>query len=466
MTLEEYNYPKDIDETKYKKSFVYFIERNPLIKISLGNKEHCIFYYEIKNNNVNYDIWNKLKPKNNNKSLNEMFLEYKKELTKFVTNFDLDKYTNKWIFLKNANVIKLQLIHHYYDDKIIWLNKDEYYDLLFKILEIKDYSNLDVIERSRLLLKTLKNEKVNTKDLNILSKVLYDFCCQEKIYVDIYQKKELIDDIVDILATKKNIILTGAPGVGKTYTAKKIIELFEIKQGNEEIDLLKERIKLVQFHQSYSYEDFIECLSLKNNKFVPTPKIFKKMVEVAEQKKYQNYYLIIDEINRGNVSKIFGELLMCLENDKRNEEYKVNFMYSNQEFFVPNNLYIIGTMNKTDRSLANIDYALRRRFSFFDLKPCFNEKLKSTLKSNIKDEIINTMKFINNKLKEEINLDFCIGHSYFLGKKVNEEEFKKILKYEIIPLLKEYLLEENIYDKFKDSNNKILNQVLDEIKDE
>lgn len=289
----------------------------------------------------------------------------------------------------------------------------------------------------------------------------------------IYQEDGFIDDIIEVFDEKKNIILAGVPGVGKTHIAFDIIKLLELKQKHSISSDLINRVVFTQFHQSYGYEEFVEGVVLNDGKLVSVDGIFKKLVDDALKNKNLNYYIIIDEINRGNVSKIFGELLMCIEADKRKPKYSVKLMYSkmrNEEkidFYVPENVYIIGTMNTADRSLEPIDYALRRRFSFFHLKTAFgNFKFLKTLEESVvKNQIIGTMNHINKKLREQFGSDnFNIGHSYFI-ECFDEEEYIRILKYDIIPLLREYMLndDEEICKVFKstDSNVSIFNELLE-----
>ena len=180
---------------------------------------------------------------------------------------------------------------------------------------------------------------------------------------DVYMSEQDYETLVNVLKMKKNIILQGAPGVGKTFTAKRLA--YSII-GSKNPD----RVQMIQFHQSYSYEDFIEGYRPTENGFTIKKGSFYKFCKLAEDDDENDYFFIIDEINRGNLSKIFGELFMLIEKDKRGIELQL--LYSDENFSVPPNVYIIGMMNTADRSLAMLDYALRRRFSFFTMKPGFN----------------------------------------------------------------------------------------------
>ena len=204
----------------------------------------------------------------------------------------------------------------------------------------------------------------------------------------------------------------------------------------------------IQFHQNYSYEDFMMGFRPNECGFELKKGPFYNFCKKAEQDSNNDYFFIIDEINRGNLSKIFGELFMLMENDKRGTEIKL--LYSDEMFSIPKNLYIIGMMNTADRSLAIIDYALRRRFAFFEFEPAFeSDGFKKYLEEKNSDKLyklIEIVKKLNTDIRndESLGKDFCIGHSFFcFDDDIDDYLLKSVVDYEIIPLLNEYWFDEN-----------------------
>lgn len=262
---------------------------------------------------------------------------------------------------------------------------------------------------------------------------------------DLFLSTAQIQHLRAALKRKKNLIVQGPPGVGKTYVARRLAWLQMGVQDNR-------RVQLVQFHQSYSYEDFIRgWRPTASAGFELADGVFVDFVQRAHADPKQEYFFLIDEINRGNLSKIFGELLLLLEADKRSSTYALPLTYRKPHeapFFIPPNLYVIGTMNTADRSLALVDYALRRRFTFVDLVPMLGDKLRQQLiESKIPEEmaadILTRVAALNLTIKEDKNLGagFLIGHSYFctpLGDETPADWWDAIVSHDLAPLLREY----------------------------
>ena len=273
-----------------------------------------------------------------------------------------------------------------------------------------------------------------------------------KFLDEVYINENDYNTLVGLLHTDKNLILQGAPGVGKTFAAKRLAySIMGEKDPN--------RVMLVQFHQSYTYEDFIEGFrpTSAGSGFEIKKGSFYNFCKKAEEDLENEYFFIIDEINRGNLSKIFGELFMLIENDKRGNSLQL--LYSDEKFNVPSNVYIIGMMNTADRSLAMLDYALRRRFAFYTMNPGFTSdgfrNYKTKLASDKMDKLIACVESLNGVIAADDSLGegFCIGHSYFCNiEEVTDAILSNIVEYELVPLLKEYWFDEPIKVKDWTSN--------------
>lgn len=342
--------------------------------------------------------------------------------------------------------------------KVKWTHKKEYEAsekfAIKTLTEITPYTDLVQNSESCFLGAFDSPSSINLNQLDD-----YDM---RSFIQDVFMEEKDYKDIVGLLEHKKNIILQGAPGVGKTYVAKRLAYSIIKKKDPD-------KVMMVQFHQSYSYEDFIRGYRPKENGFELVDGPFYKFCKKAEIDSDHKYFFIIDEINRGNISKIFGELFMLIEADKRRYPnqlsspsiqllYKKKELDSAEQFSIPSNLYIIGMMNTADRSLAVLDFALRRRFGFYDMNPAFeNNRFKEyvkSLNSGKFEKVIDAIKALNSTICDDPSLGkgFSIGHSFFcnLTSETVDQKLDSIVKFEIIPLIQEYWFDEQ-------------NQVIDQI---
>uniref|UniRef100_UPI0039B980A7 McrB family protein n=1 Tax=Candidatus Ruminimicrobium bovinum TaxID=3242779 RepID=UPI0039B980A7 len=437
--------------------------------------------------------------------IKEKFKEYMKILKLddynnifVVEKYFWDKYKNN---IENLNMkeetkkLEQQLIEKYQGDNI---EKISYLDSIIKaIKQLGGQAPLLKIYNEVRYIRSEANQKINDSHEATIRGVIETHSSDSKKWTKkekdnifkkveegiwalregIFKDEDIINDNVNeninvsesniddkIINQPLNQILYGPPGTGKTYSTKNLVNnIIE----NQTISKDKS-CKFITFHQSYSYEEFIEGIkpivdgSNKDLKYEIANGIFKELCLEANKDKENKYVLVIDEINRGNISKIFGELITLIEDDKRVEpngeddfentqvkdnELLVTLPYSKQKFGVPKNLYIIGTMNTSDRSIASVDIALRRRFKFIEMMP------KGELVTNI--SIGNTtfqeiFEALNEKITILLDRDHQIGHSYFIkdkfkpsnGEELNNESKIEVLKNiwfdEILPLLNEY----------------------------
>ncbi|HRN51917.1 MAG TPA: AAA family ATPase [Gemmatimonadaceae bacterium] len=267
------------------------------------------------------------------------------------------------------------------------------------------------------------------------------------LLTEVFWDEETIRDLLGSLRRRRNLILQGPPGVGKTYLARRLAyALIGTKR--------PEAVQLVQFHQSYSYEDFIQgWRPSEGGGFALRNGVFYEFCQKAQAEPARDYVFIIDEVNRGNLSKIFGELLMLIEADKRGPEFAIPLTYSESgtdTYFIPKNVYLLGMMNTADRSLAMVDFALRRRFAFRTLRPALGSPgFRATLaEKGVEDAVINRIidriERVNAMIEEDhknLGAGFLIGHSFFCPTDAVTDAdawYGAVVRDEILPLLQEY----------------------------
>jgi len=334
--------------------------------------------------------------------------------------------------------------------------KPNKYKLLDRIRkEFNEFLSLKGISESISVSEDSEKQETDYKQKEIRQREPFIADIDEEDEVDvsidiIYEDTYILERIKDALRIKKQIILMGPPGTSKSYLAEQIA--FVMTENK------KKNIRFVQFHPSYSYEDFVECNTVESGgesgellKFVPTKKVFRDFCEEAEGSD-EKFVFIIDEINRGNVERIFGELIYCLEN----REKKVQSVYFQDKMFsIPENIFIIGTMNTVDLSIANIDAALRRRFYIIELNPN-SEILQNWLEYNLEDKypefrrsLVKFMDNLNSKIEKHhlMGKYRTIGHAFYMLKTIRDnanlleiwKNFEMEWDYAIKPTLLEYL---------------------------
>ncbi len=421
--------------------------------MSAGEKAR--FWEDFKQNSIiaigwDYESLGDLSNYSNKQEIKEKLMEYNSTSSNVNNTLALWQFANEMqvgdiVFIKNTQteilgrgIVKSNYI---YDEE-----RKEY-----KHTRKVEWTNIETKESdAKWPIKTLTDMTPYTEEVEKLEN-LYDIETQEQAQTfDKYTKEDFINDVFmdenqyntlkNLLLNKKNIILQGAPGVGKTYTATRLCySILGEKDTN--------KVKMIQFHQSYGYEDFIMGYRPSSNGFELKRGPFYDFCKKAQDDTDNKYFFIIDEINRGKLSKIFGELLMLIEPDKRGQTLRL--LYKDEEFSVPKNLYIIGMMNTADRSIAMIDYALRRRFAFYEFKPAFEtdsfQRYKEKFNNEKYNALINVIYNLNKEISNDCSLGsgFQIGHSYFCNnKEINDEWLNCVVEYEIIPLLKEYWFDE------------------------
>ncbi|MDJ1121820.1 AAA family ATPase [Olsenella sp. YH-ols2217] len=261
---------------------------------------------------------------------------------------------------------------------------------------------------------------------------------REDFLADVYVTPERLDDMEGILRRKKNLILRGAPGTGKTYAAKRLAYEF---MGERDRD----RVKVVQFHQGYSYEDFVEGYRPTATGFELRRGPFLELCDAALEHPDEPFFLVIDEVNRADLGRVLGELFMLLEADKRGVH--LDLMYSRESFTVPRNLYVVGTMNTADRSIALMDHALLRRFGHVELEPAFASDgfraYAEGLGSDAFDRLVSVVQAMNEDIAQDEALgpSYRVGHSYLCNLTAGERlpaQLREVVEYELAPVAREY----------------------------
>lgn len=378
----------------------------------------------------------------------EKYYIYKFNVARFASRFldssysikkgDLQNNINNYISLYNE--INAYLIH---DGELASLLKNQLDDTCYSDPELKLLTQ-DIMFYINRAYK--ESDKIGNQSN------LYEYNA-EYFLNEVYITEKKYSDIFRLLSHRKNLILQGPPGTGKTFLARRLAWSILGKRDDA-------HIKLVQFHQSYSYEEFIAGFKPTRDGFELKHGIFYDFCKLAEEDPEHKYFLIIDEINRGNIGKIFGELLMLIEKDYRGTP--VTLPSTGEYFSVPENLYIIGTMNSADRSLALMDYALRRRFSFVTMEPGFEsdgfKTYQQALNSPRFDQLIDCITMLNDIIVSDRSLGpgFCIGHSYFCGcTDCTADWLRSVIRYDILPMLEEYWFDAP--DKLAEHQSTLLN---------
>ncbi len=355
-----------------------------------------------------------------------------------------------------GRIIGICLIEKEWEDNRIYLKKVESLTEFISRTSIEEIREIVNIEAFRNQDGTFF--KLSLTEFNAIYNVVRE-CNPTKTYMnyptysredflkDVYLEPDEYDELKDLILTRKNVVLQGPPGVGKTYIAKKMA--FSILGQKD-----SEKILNIQFHPNYSSDEFIEGFRPDDiGIYKYRQGCFKEFCNRARNDKNHYYFLLIDEINRGDVIKIFGDTFMLLEPDKRGKENYVELPASKERFYIPNNLYIIGTMNIADKEQSMSDYAVRRRFCFYPITPAFEKPLfqKEYIGKPLVEKLVNTVKELNRELEDSKQ----IGHCYFCNVK-NDTELIRTIKYELIPLVEEYFKtdierKEKIVEKLKEA---------------
>ncbi|WP_167148749.1 AAA family ATPase [Actinomyces sp. ZJ308] len=282
------------------------------------------------------------------------------------------------------------------------------------------------------------------EDADRVSGDVVDLYTRENFLEEVFLDPEDLEQMLGLLRRKKNLILQGAPGAGKTFAAKRLAYALMGQVDDS-------RVEMVQFHQSTAYEDVVVGLRpTSEGGFAAVEGVFARFCRRAAAEPGRDYVFIIDEINRANISKAFGELLMLIEAEHRGDALRLPV--SGELLAVPERLHLIGMMNTADRGLALIDYALRRRFAFFEMKPALDHpgflRHVAAVGSPRLEALVDVVRRLNQRIIEDETLGpgFQIGHSYLClpprgsgsAEGAADADVASVVRYELEPLVREY----------------------------
>ena len=384
----------------------------------------------------------------------------------------IDKFI-EWLLSKASNAGRTKLwpsflLFLWRPDENIFI-KPDFFDRALKLCEFNKLGrgkNLDgklylrVMDDMKSLRNRLNEDNLQVNDFIDVQSFLWVWDSNKEVWDSNEKEKKNVetddknDENKKPVKQAQNVILYGPPGTGKTYTLRN--EYFPQYTSVNETGEIQKRYKFITFHQSYSYEEFVEGIRPKlgrdgksagNISYVLNKGVFRCICERARQDNSNQYAIFIDEINRGNISRIFGELITLMELDKRDgasNMMQAVLPYSGESFSIPGNLDIFGTMNTADRSLAHIDTALRRRFTFKELMPDPGLLDKVTMDQEVID-LKYLLRAMNERIEALFDREHMIGHAYFFGDNgttIDGNEFPGVFRDRIIPLLTEYFFDD------------------------